>query len=152
MPERTLVERAPRWYGIGWLVLLAVAVLTALTRPWYLGMGVMAGFVLISWMVGRGIVRRAVWLTPDEVLVVNGSETIAVPRRRTEVRVVDGRSSFLWSQRDQPEWDNTTRTRRLVYLVHHGDPRETVHVEAALGHTPRRLNALVETLKAALDR
>ena len=126
--------------------------LTAVTRPWYLGVGVIAGFFLITWMVGRGILRRAVWLTPDDVLVVNGNETIAVPRRNTEVRVVDGPSSFLLSQRDQPEWDNTTRTRRLVYLIHHGDPRETVQIEAALGHTPRRLNALVETLQASLSR
>lgn len=151
-PDRTLVERAPRWYLGGWFALLVLAALVALSRPWYLGIGVMAGFCLISWMVGRGIIRRAVWLTPAEVVVVNGSETIAVPRRNTEVRIVDGASSFLWSQGEQPEWDNTTRTRRLVYLVHHSDPRETVQVEAALGHSPRRLNALVETLEAALIR
>lgn len=149
--ERTLIQRAPRWYLYGWMVLLAVAVGVAVTRPWYLGIGVMTGFLLISWMVGRGIARRAVWLTPEDVVVVNGGETVAVPRANTSVRVVAGASSFLWSRGDQPDWDNSKNDRRLLYLVHQAETRETVQVEAALGLTPRRFDSLVDTLERALS-
>lgn len=150
--DGTLVQRAPGWYLWAWVVLLAVALLIAVNRPWYLGVGVMAGFLLISWMVGRGVLRRAVWLTNDEIVVVNGRETVAVPRTDTTVRVVDGDSSFSFGfRREQPAWDNSKNARRLLYLVHHGEPRESVQVEAALGLTPRRFANLVETLHGAVE-
>lgn len=150
IPERTLLQRAPSWYIGAWAVLAALVVLISFTRPWYLGIGVVVGFAVVSWMVGRRILGRAVWLTPDEVLVVNTTETIGVPRLHTSVEVVDADGSQLFTNRASPGWDNTLRSRRLLYLTHRGVANERVQVEAALGLTPRRFEELVEALEHAV--
>ena len=88
---------------------------------------------------------NALWLTDEEIVIANSKETHVVPMigARAEIVVED-----QWPT-PKREWDNNSTAMRRLYVIPGDSSQERIQVEAAEGLTPKRLEAVLETLEAA---
>lgn len=104
------------------------------------------GMIAFAWQ--RYIGRRGVWLTDDEVVIANSSETHIVPKAGAAAAIIDEQHrSYL--ARPKPKWDNTVPAVRRLYVIPADPNRERVPVEAAEGIMPKQLARVADELDSA---
>ena len=142
-----LLKGPPIRQWIGW-VLWAGHFLWAV-RDWIsvIDVGVSVGFGLLAVALRKGLRRRALWVTHDEVIVSNTDEMHVIPiagARAELIRTDHG----IWASK--PEFDNTPTAQLRLFVIPADRSQPRVPVEAGLGMMPPKLRRLEAELQAAI--
>lgn len=125
---------------LGWVLWQGWPTITRVCTS--LGIGVVA----LAWE--RHLRGRALWLTKDEVVIANSSETHVVPKAGAGAALVEI-DKFPY-HRKIDSTDTSTSVKRL-YIIPGDRSRKRIQVEAAEGISPRRMRAVVDELEMAFS-
>ncbi len=113
----------------------------------------------ISVFFAMRIAGRAVFHTADQIVVRNHGEDLVVEKAGASVAIREVEQYGFRGHRQhvtfvkpsqRPEWDNTKTAKRYIFVVPADPSSAPVAVEAGIGKTPKRLQALVEDIEAAI--
>ncbi|MGH1492853.1 MAG: hypothetical protein ACRBK7_26245 [Acidimicrobiales bacterium] len=136
----------PRWsWGI-WALFGLQVVRMLWTGPSRAGIVTAFGLATIAWAWDRHLSRRALWLTEEEVVIANSSETHVVPKAGAAAALVREEPTVY---RAKPDWDNSVTAVQRLYVIPGDQSQGRIQVEAAQGLTPRKLRVIVDELEAA---
>jgi len=142
-----LLQGPPRRQWIGW-IMWAIHLVWSI-RDWLslIDIGVSFGFVVLAMAMRRGLKRRSLWVTPDEVIVSNTEEMHVIPMDGAKAKIVDSERGVL---ANRPNFDNTKVAQMRLFVFPGDREQPTVAVEAGLGLRPSRLRQLEAELQAAI--
>ena len=91
-------------------------------RDWFslIDVGVSFGFVVLAVAIRRGLKRRSLWVTPDEVIVSNTEQMHVIAMDGAKAKIMDSARGIM--SNNQPAFDNTKNSQmRLFCLLYTSD-------------------------------
>lgn len=110
--------------------------------------GVSFGFVVLALAIRRGLKRRGLWVTADEVIVSNTEEMHVIALDGAKAKIMDSARGIV--SNNQPAFDNTKNSQMRLFVISGDREQAPVAVEAGLGLRPSRLRQLEAELQAAI--
>ena len=118
-------------------------------RDWIsvIDVGVSFGFAVLAVALRKGLKRRALWVTNEEIIISNTDEMHVVPIDgcKAEIRSYE-RTGFG----AKPRFDNTNTAQLKLWVIPADRTRPRVSVDVGLGMTPPKLRRLEAELQAAI--
>ena len=142
-----LLQGPPMRQWIGWMM-WAMHFGWAI-RDWIsvIDVGVSFGFAVLAVALRKGLKRRALWVTSDEIIISNTDEMHVVP--------IDGCTAEIRSYErtgfgSKPSFDNTGTAQLKLLVIPADRTKPRMPVDVGLGMTPPKLRRLEAELQAAI--
>ncbi|MEM8707087.1 MAG: hypothetical protein AAGE98_11570 [Actinomycetota bacterium] len=142
-----LLQGPPARQWIGW-IMWAMHFGWAI-RDWIsvIDVGVSFGFAVLAIALRRGLRRRGLWVTNEEIIISNTEQMHVIPIEGSSAKLMRTDNGF-WAHK--PDFDNTQTAQLKLWVIPADRTQPRVAVDAGLGLTPPKLRRLEAELQAAI--